>query len=174
SRDAAHYVMSVTKSLTSAMVGAAIDSGLIASEDQTIGELLPKELFGTAENLRDKVGITVRQVLNMSALDEPPNLGNTDRAVEANYLGWVKAKNRVEYALGRRKVQRPMGVMDYTDLTCSLANGVIHYTSGTTVLEFANQRLFSRMNFRNQEWMGQDPAGIDQGGYGIRLHPVER
>ncbi|HKA43044.1 MAG TPA: serine hydrolase [Burkholderiales bacterium] len=172
-RDAAHYVMSVTKSLTSAMVGAAIDGGLIASEDQAIGELLPKELFGTAENLQEKAGITVRQVLNMSALDVPHIVGNTDPAVAANYLGWVKAKNRVEYALGQRKVQRPMNVMDYTDLTCSLVNGVIHYKSGTTVLEFANQRLFSRMDFRNQEWMGQDPAGIDQGGYGIRLRPID-
>jgi CubicO group peptidase (beta-lactamase class C family) len=41
------------------------------------------------------------------------------------------------------------------------------------VLEFANANLFSRMDFRNQEWMGQDASGIDLGGYGIRLRPID-
>jgi CubicO group peptidase (beta-lactamase class C family) len=66
-----------------------------------------------------------------------------------------------------------MGVMDYTDLNCSLLNGIVHYRSGKTVLEFANEHLFSRMGFRNQEWMGQDASGIDLGGYGVRLRPID-
>lgn len=173
SRDAAHYAMSVTKSLTSAIVGAAIDQGLIASEDQPIAELLPKDLFGSPENLGDKGRITVRQVLNMSALDVPHIVGNTDPEVRKIYSGWVGAQNRVRYALALRKVQQPMGVMNYTDLTCSLLNGIIHYRSGQTALAFANEYLFSHMGFRNHEWMGQDAAGIELGGYGIRLRPLD-
>ena len=172
-RDAAHYMMSVTKSLTSAITGVAIDRGLIASEDQPIGELLPNELFGSPKNLEDKRRITVRQVLNMSALDVPHIVGNTDPEARKNYSAWVGAQNRVRYALGQRKVQQPMGVMTYTDLTCSLMNGIIHYRSGKTALEFGNEHLFSRMGFRNQEWMGQDPAGIELGGYGLRLRPLD-
>lgn len=172
-RDASHYLMSVTKSLTSAIVGVAMDRGLIASEDQPIGELLPAELFGPAENLKDKAGITLRQVLNMSALDVPHNVGNTDPRTRQIYSGWVKADNRVRYALAQRKVQRTMKVMDYTDFDCSLANGVIHYRSRKTAFDFANEHLFSKMGFRNQEWMGQDPAGIELGGFGIRLRPID-
>ena len=41
----------------------------------------------------------------------------------------------VRYALAQPRVQRPMKVMDYTDLDCSLANGVIHYKGRKTVLE---------------------------------------
>ena len=172
-RDAAHYLMSVTKSLTSAITGAAIDRSLIASEDQPIGELLPNELFGSPENLEDKRRITVRQVLNMSALDVPHIVGNTDPEARKNYSGWVEAKNRVRYALAQRKVHQPMGVMNYTDLNCSLMNGIIHYRSRKTALDFANEHLFSRMGFRNQEWMGQDPEGIELGGYGLRLRPLD-
>jgi CubicO group peptidase (beta-lactamase class C family) len=69
-RNAAHYLMSVTKSVISAIAGAALDRGLIASEDQPIGELLPKELFGPG-NFEEMGRITVRHVLNMSALDVP-------------------------------------------------------------------------------------------------------
>ncbi len=173
SRDASHYLMSTTKSLTSAMVGVAMDRGLIASEDQPIGELLPADLFGSAENLKDKASITLRQVLNMSALDVPHIVGNADPRTREIYSSWIKAENRVRYALAQRRVQRPMNVMDYTDLDCSLANGVIHYKSGKTVLEFANEHLFSRMDFRNQEWMGQDAAGVELGGFGIRLRPID-
>lgn len=172
-RDAAHYLMSVTKSLTSAMVGVAIDKGLIISEDQAIGELLPRELFGSADNLRDKGEITVRRVINMSALDVPHIVGNTDPAARADYTGWVKAENRVRYALAKRKVEGAMRVITYTDFNNSLVNGVIHYKSGRTVLDFANEHLFSPMGFRHQEWMGQDPSGIELGGYGIRLRPID-
>jgi CubicO group peptidase (beta-lactamase class C family) len=173
SRNTSHYLMSVTKSLTSALAGIAIDRGIILSEDQPIGDLLPAELFGSAENLRDKAGITVRQVLNMSALDVRHIVGNTDPRVRAIYSGWVNAKNRVRYALAQPRVQRPMREMDYTDLDCSLINGVIHYRTGKTVFDFANEVLFSRMDFRNQEWMGQDSYGIDLGGYGVRLRPID-
>lgn len=173
SRDASHYLMSVTKSLASAIAGVAIDRGIILSEDQSLGDLLPAELFGSAENLRDKAGITVRQVLNMSALDVPHIVGNSDPGVREIYSGWVKAENRVRYALAQRRVQRPMSVMDYTDLDNSLINGVIHYRTGRTVFDFANENLFSRMDFRNHEWMGQDSSGIDLGGYGIRLRPID-
>lgn len=173
SRDASHYLMSATKSLTSAIAGIAIDRGIILSEDQPIGDLLPADLFGPAENRRDKAGITVRQVLNMSALDVPQSVGNTDPRVRALYSGWVKAENRVRYVLAQPRVQRPMRVMDYTDLDCSLINGAIHYRTGKTVFEFANENLFSRMDFRNHEWMGQDSYGIDLGGYGMRLRPID-
>ena len=172
-RDASHYVMSVTKSVTSALVGAALDRRLIVSEDQPIGDLLPAQLFGSAENLRDKAGITVRQVLNMSALDVPHIVGATDPAVRANYAGWVKAENRVRYALTQPRVRTPMRSMDYTDLNNSLINGIIHYQTGRTVLEFANETLFSPMRFRNHEWVGQDAFGIDLGGYGLRLRPID-
>ena len=173
SRDASHYMMSVTKSVTSALVGVAINRGLIASEDRPLAELLPAELFGSAENLRDKAAITLRHALNMSALDVPHIVGNTDPAARENYFGWVKAQNRVRYALAQRKVQRPMNVMDYTDLDNSLVNGVIHYKTGRTVLDFANETLFVPMGFRNHEWMGQDSSGIDLGGYGLRLRPID-
>jgi CubicO group peptidase (beta-lactamase class C family) len=173
SRDASHYLMSVTKSLTSAMAGVAIDRGIIASEDQSIAELLPANLFGSDENLRDKAAITVRHVINMSALDVPHIVGNTDPAARELYSGWLKAQNRVRYALAQRRVQRPMDVMNYTDLDNSLLNGVIHYRTGKTVLDFANEHLFSRMDFRNQEWMGQDASGVDLGGFGIRLRPID-
>jgi CubicO group peptidase (beta-lactamase class C family) len=173
SRDSSHYLMSVTKSLTSAIAGVAIDRGIILSEDQPIGDLLPVELFGSVKNLRDKAGITVRQVLNMSALDVAHIVGNTDPRVRAMYSGWLNAQNRVRYALAQPRVQKPMHVMRYTDLDNSLINGVIHYRTGKTVFDFANESLFSWMDFRNHEWMGQDSAGIELGGYGIRLRPID-
>jgi CubicO group peptidase (beta-lactamase class C family) len=54
-----------------------------------------------------------------------------------------------------------------------LATGLIQYATKKTALEFAEQRLFKPMDFANYEWMHQDPAGVDNGGYGLRLRPVD-
>lgn len=77
-RDAAHYQMSVTKSLVSALIGIAIDRQLIGGPDTPITELLPRHLFATDADLARFSAVTIRDVLGMSALDalDPPSLTN--------------------------------------------------------------------------------------------------
>src|SRR5215467_420143 len=48
-RNAAHYVMSVTKSVTSALVGATIDRHLIKSARASVAKTLPKGVFPDME-----------------------------------------------------------------------------------------------------------------------------
>jgi CubicO group peptidase (beta-lactamase class C family) len=54
-----------------------------------------------------------------------------------------------------------------------LATGLIQYAPGKTALEFAEENLFRPMGFRNYEWMHQDRSGVDNGGYGLRLRPID-
>jgi CubicO group peptidase (beta-lactamase class C family) len=46
-RDAAHYLMSVTKSVLSALLGIAIDRRAIRSVDDSVSDLLPRPLFAS-------------------------------------------------------------------------------------------------------------------------------
>ena len=57
--------------------------------------------------------------------------------------------------------------------TPTLATGVLQYATGKTVLEFAEETLFGPMGFRNEEWLHQDASGLDNGGYGLRLRPID-
>ena len=54
-----------------------------------------------------------------------------------------------------------------------LAVGALQYVTGKGALEFAEEALFRPLDFRNYEWMHQDVSGIDNGGYGLRLRPID-
>jgi hypothetical protein len=54
-----------------------------------------------------------------------------------------------------------------------LASGILSYSTGLSAFDFANKYLFRPLGFRNAEWMHQDSTGINMGGYGLRLRPID-
>ncbi len=172
-RDEAHYVMSATKSFTSALVGELIDHGLVASADDPVIKYLPHSLFTNPAD-RGRLGaLTIKDVLGMSALDalEPPHGTAPDDVQRGKDL--VTAPNRVAYALTQKLLPNLGTTFQYNDVTPLLATGLIQYTTGMSELQYAQQVLFGPLDFRNYEWMHQDAAGTDNGAYGLRLRPVD-
>ena len=55
----AHYQMSATKSVLSALVGVAIDRGLIAGPDDTVARILPRRAFASDADLARFRSVTV-------------------------------------------------------------------------------------------------------------------
>src|SRR5215470_163345 len=98
-RNAAHYVMSVTKSVTSALVGAAIDRHLIKSADVTVAETLPRGVFPNTEAHTRFNRVTLKNVLGMSALDAQvaPHL-KTPEAIDRNNR-FNRSSNHLTFAL---------------------------------------------------------------------------
>ncbi len=172
-RDDAHYVMSVTKSITSALIGEVIDHGLIAGTDDSITKYLPHSLFTNPADINRLGALSIKNVLGMSALDasEPPH----DRSPEAVQRGkdLTTVQNRVAYALTQKLLPAPGTSFQYNDVTPLLATGLIQYTTGMSELQYAQKTLFGPLGFRNVEWMHQDPAGTDNGAYGLRLRPLD-
>jgi CubicO group peptidase (beta-lactamase class C family) len=98
-RDHAHYQMSVTKSVVSALVGIAIDQRLIGGPDAAITDTLPRQLFGTDADVARFRSVTVRHVLGMSALKAPdPPRSVTPEALERKRR-FLSAPSRVAFAL---------------------------------------------------------------------------
>jgi CubicO group peptidase (beta-lactamase class C family) len=172
-RDHAHYLMSVTKSVVSALVGIAIDRRLLDSPEAPIVRTLPPRLFPTPADVERFSKVTVRHVLGMSALDAPdPPRSTTPEAMARQRRFWSDP-NRVALALEQPLLPSPGRSYQYNDVTPQLATGVLQYAAGTSALEFAEAHLFRPLGFRNYEWMHQDPTGIDNGGYGLRLRPID-
>src|ERR1044071_5406355 len=67
-----HDVRSVTKTVTSLLIGAAIDSGCLTSLDQTLGELLGEQ----APTDPAKAAIRVRDLLTMTSGFDWSELGS--------------------------------------------------------------------------------------------------
>jgi CubicO group peptidase (beta-lactamase class C family) len=169
----AHYQMSVTKSVVSALVGIAIDRGLIRGADAPITEALPPSLFAGAADVARFRRVTLRHVLGMSVLDasDPPR--DQSPGAVARHARFLAAPNRVRFALEQPLLAMPGASYQYNDVTPMLATGALQYATGVTALQFADEHLFGPMGFRHHEWMHQDAAGLDLGGYGLRLRPID-
>jgi CubicO group peptidase (beta-lactamase class C family) len=172
-RNEAHYVMSITKSVTSALVGIAIDRHLIPGSETPLSKALPHELFPSGADIRRFSEVTVKDLLGMSALDasEPPHT-QTPEAIERG-KEFFAARNRVIFALTQQTLPQPGVSFQYNDIGPQLATGMIEYATQESALEFAQERLFGPLGFRNADWMHQDPAGTDNGAYGLRLRPID-
>jgi CubicO group peptidase (beta-lactamase class C family) len=172
-RDEAHYLMSVTKTFTSALVGIAIDKKLLPGPDTTVAELLPARAFASEADRARFTKITFKEVLAMSALDAqvPPHLVNDES--RARQKAFLAAKNRATFALTQATLPEPGRSYQYTDITPLIATGALEYATNERAFDFAMQNLFGPLGFENAEWMHEDATGIDNGAYGIRLRPID-
>jgi CubicO group peptidase (beta-lactamase class C family) len=171
--NAAHYLMSVTKSVTSALVGIAIDRHLIKNATTTVVDNLPKSVFPSAESYQRFSTVTLKDVLGMSALDAqvPPHL-NTPEAIDRNKR-FNESPNRLKFALTQSTLAHVGSDFQYTDITPFVAGGIVEYGTRKSLFDFGKNALFGPMGFSNEEWMHEDPAGFDNPAYGLRLRPVD-
>ena len=172
-RDEAEFMMSTSKSFTSAIVGAALDRGILSSTDASVSGLLPAWLFGDAGNEARFGGVTLKDVMGMQALDalEPPH-DYSDASVARGAAFWV-APNRVEFALTQALLPAPGTSYQYNDITPMLAGGAVQYATGKRLFDFGVEVLLGPMGFKNAEWVGEDPTGIDLAAYGLRIRPID-
>jgi CubicO group peptidase (beta-lactamase class C family) len=173
-RDDAHYLMSVTKSLLSALVGVAVDRhALAAPENAEVSEVLPVAWFGDETNRSRFHGVTLREVMGMMAIDAqtPPRL-HTPEAIERG-KGFFHAGNRAVFALSQPLLEGHGARFQYNDVGPMLAAGAIAHATHEAPFDFAERVLFKPLHFRNEEWMHQDRSGLDMGGYGLRLRPID-
>lgn len=138
--DQALHVWSVTKSVTSALIGIAISDGLIESLDQTLAELLPKY----RQQMTGAVGqVTLRQLMNMTAGfpgDEP---------VENIWKVFSYRGDPVGMILADGLANEPGVAYEYSSRSSHLVTAVLaealRQTGGDhsrTVLDYARERLF--------------------------------
>lgn len=50
---------------------------------------------------------------------------------------------------------------------------MLQYATGKRLLDFGRSALFDSLGFENTEWMHQDATGIEMGGYGFRMRPID-
>lgn len=172
-REHAHYLMSATKSVLSALVGAAIDRGLLRGPEESVADALPARLFASEEDRGRFRGVTLAHVLGMSALDAPDRPSDMSLVAWVRHRRFVEAPNRARFAVSLPLLSAPGADFQYNDVTPTLAVAAISYAAHRTAFEFGQEVLFGPLGFRNVEWMHEDRSGLDLGGYGLRLRPID-
>jgi CubicO group peptidase (beta-lactamase class C family) len=153
-------VKSVSKSVVSALVGIAIERGLIEGIHQPIGEFLGERLNG--DDNAEKRAITIENLLTMqSGLETTSN---------RNYGAWVLSEDWVDWALARPITDPPGTVMTYSTGNTHILSAILTQVSGSDTLGFARESLAEPLGFRLAPWP-QDPTGIYFGGNDMEMTP---
>ena len=168
----AYEIASATKSVTSTLVGIAIDKGFIESAEQPICELMPEYFSDDADDWRNE--ITLKDSLTMTwGYDWPGDydLGNPDHPI----YEWMVAEDRFEYALTREQGTIPGDNFIYDSSSSHFLSGVIADNTGMSTLEFANKYLFGPLGIKKENgesvaWK-TDNQGYQEGGFGLELTP---
>ena len=150
---------SVTKSFTSALVGIALDQGLIGSIDDLIWSYFPNQTFENDSPNKQKVAI--KHLLMMTSgfdYGGDPTLAPT---VEGS---------RAEYVLNRPVEYEPGTVWVYDSQAPSVLLKIIESQSNMTIDEFATEYLFDPLQIKNALWT-KDESDLAFGGFGLYLAP---
>jgi CubicO group peptidase (beta-lactamase class C family) len=152
-------VKSVSKSVMSALVGIAIDHGLIDGVETPIATYFP-ELSRDPDSARRH--ITVEDLLTMRS-----GLQSTSNRF---YGAWVQSRNWVQHVLSRPVLAPPGMVMDYSTGNTHLLSAILTRVSNTSTWRFAQDTLARPLGFDLAQWP-RDPQGIYFGGNDMLLTP---
>ena len=151
-RDRPANIKSTSKSVISALVGIAIDRGLIPDGRTPIVTYFP-ELANDADSRKRR--ITVEDLLTMRSGLE----GTSNR----NYGAWVTSRNWVRHALARPMFAAPGEEMEYSTGNTHLLSAILTKAARKSTWQFANEVLARPLGFTFAQWP-RDPQGIYFGG----------
>ena len=179
-------VMSVTKSITSLLIGIAIDKGFIKSVDDKVMNYY-KDVYTPKRGEKTIYDITIQHILTMTA----PYKGKSEP--------WKKVCTSNDWTLsildflgGRNGITNEFR---YHTLGVQILLGIIRIASGMNVLEFANEYLFKPLGIEprvnanctskedqftylmNKENHGKvwfmDPTDMPTAGWGLSMSAYE-
>jgi CubicO group peptidase (beta-lactamase class C family) len=146
-------IKSASKSIMSALVGIAIERGILEGVDQPIAPLLAGELPDDPDPRLAEV--TIGHLLSMQS-----GLAHTSGE---NYGPWILTSNWVRTVLAQPFVDEPGGAMVYSTGSTHLLSAILTRITGLSTLELATEWLGPLENFHIQDWQ-RDPQGIYFGG----------
>ena len=155
-------IRSVTKSVTSTLVGIALHRGDLDSIDRTIGELIPERIPDDADPATAE--ITLRSFLTMTSglwWD-----GHSDWQMLLASENWIENTLRqpIVAAQGEHFVYNTGG--------SHLIGVVVATVTGRPLEEYAEEHLFTPLGIRPGPWM-RSPQGEANGGSGLELLPAD-
>lgn len=146
-------VQSVTKSYASALVGIALDQGLLSEVDQTMIDFFPE----IAEKITDprKKQVTIKQLLQMRSGYpwEEMDPAHWKRLLTGQYADDIEIIPLVG---------DPGTQFNYSNLSSNWLGIIVARASGTNLKSFAETHLFSQIGVEPGDW-GTDAHGYNNG-----------
>ncbi len=158
---AVHDLASVTKSVTTTLVGIAADQGKLRLDLPMVSFFSDRPI---ANRDARKERITVAHLASMSS-----GLDCTPERDEATLKEMWASPDWVQFVLDRPARWEPGTQFVYCSPGTHLLSAVLQQATGMTAFEFARQNLFEPLGIRDVIWPA-DPQGVTRGWGDIRLH----
>jgi CubicO group peptidase (beta-lactamase class C family) len=160
--DRMHDVASVTKSVTSTLVGIAVDQGLLTLDQKVVASFPDLVPMPPSDG---KADIELHHLLTMtSGLD----CGRTPGEPELREM--MGTDHFVQYALDLPMAVAPGTEFAYCSPGSHLLAAMITEAAGSSALDFARDNLFGPLGIVGAEW-AQDPQGVNHGWGDLQIHP---
>jgi len=156
-QDSVYNINSCSKSITSTLVGIAIDKGYIENVDIPISNYFPEILDKNSEQWKQ---ITIKDLLtNTSGI----------QAVDDNWREWRASENWIDYILNNQVTSNPGTTFSYSTGNTHLLSAIIQKATGMKLDEFGKKYLFEPIGIKSVECR-EDEQGISDGGNGYSLN----
>lgn len=162
--DTKHDVASVTKSITSTLIGIAIGKGLIEKIDTPVLDYFPD---WDVKNLdAKKRQMTVENLLTMTA-----GLECIAQPTEVTLMQMMGSPDWIQFMLDLPMEFKPGKEFVYNSGGVHLLSAIVRKATGKSSLEFAEANLFKHLGISDVSWP-MDPQGISNTGWGsVRMKP---
>jgi CubicO group peptidase (beta-lactamase class C family) len=159
--DDLHNVKSVSKSVISAVVGIALEEGILESLDQPVYDFFPQYFTDDGDPRKKK--ITLRHLITMTAgFDLDENGPKMRRVFQSD--DWIKTTLETELA------HDPGTRFLYSTPLTHTMSGILTEASGKSLLELTTEHVFEPIGIAEVRW-SQGPKGYYLGGAELFLTP---
>jgi CubicO group peptidase (beta-lactamase class C family) len=157
--------MSVVKSITATLIGAAIKDGYIESIDDPIVRYLPR-FRGSAYD-----GVTVRQILQMTSgvqwNETYTDPGSDRRRMLEAQIG-QKPGEILDLMASLPRAAEPGSRWNYSTGETHVAGALVADATGKNVADYLSEKIWSRIGMRaDANWWLESPDGLEVGGSGL-------
>jgi CubicO group peptidase (beta-lactamase class C family) len=162
-RDELHDIASITKSVTTTLVGLTLERGLLASLDTPVYPLLSANPPADPRKLQ----ITLRHLLTTSS-----GLECGSHPFEREMLAMVASQDWVRFALDLPVREMPGTRFAYCSPGFHLLSALVSRATGSAAEDFAREKLFAPLGITEWRWP-RDPQGINQGAGDLQIRPTD-
>ena len=159
-----HNLYSTTKSITSILIGIAIEMGFIEDVDQPVIDFFPNRQIRNLDARKRRM--TLEHLLTMTS-------GLEWEGPDDMHHSWgagIRSGDPVQYALDRPMAHEPGEVFYYNGGCSHLLSAILTEATGMSTLDFAQEHLFGPLDILRVIWP-RDPNGVYYGGQDIHLTP---
>ena len=167
-----HHIWSMTKSVTSLLVGIAIERGDLNNVSQKLFDIFPDK-WKTSYINETKKNITIEDLLTMrSGLD-------WNESVDA-FAIWPAKGYSLDYILNKTLIHEPGTIFEYSTGNTELLASILQNKTGIKLADYAQQYLFDPIGIDENatewiddtwEWGSGSLTTISHGGFGIFATP---